>query len=67
MHRLLRLTDSFLVGDHELWAVGMASGASDYLTAMYLRMAFNYENDDLLKDLGLGGILEQALKQPIFE
>ncbi|MGE5308546.1 MAG: 2-phospho-L-lactate transferase CofD family protein [Deltaproteobacteria bacterium] len=65
LYRLLRLIDSFVIGDHELWAVAMASGLSDSMTSMYLRMAFNYENDDLLEVLNLQKILEKTAGQDI--
>ncbi|MBI5150612.1 MAG: YvcK family protein [Candidatus Omnitrophica bacterium] len=59
---LLRLADGLTTSDHELWAVAAALGGNRAMTTMYLRMAFNYENDDLLEDLGLGSIKKETLE-----
>ncbi|HAH20898.1 MAG TPA: hypothetical protein DCL49_08360, partial [Candidatus Omnitrophica bacterium] len=60
LFQLLRLVDNFTSADHELWAISAVLGINRCMSAMYLRMAFAYENDDLLKILGLGEILEMA-------
>ncbi|RKY38216.1 MAG: hypothetical protein DRP72_02250, partial [Candidatus Omnitrophota bacterium] len=61
---LLRIVDNFTTADHELWLIGAILGIEP-MVALYLRMAFNYENDDLIRDLGLGEIIEKAKKVKI--